>query len=77
VVIALAVLTAALQARTHRAYLWGTAYFGGVLVLVLGLVLCAFAAGMLLLTRRGVSMRLISGVLIAGMACLYPTVAGL
>lgn len=68
---------ASLRARTHRAYLWGTAYVAGVMVLVLGLVWCAFAAWMLLLTRRRPSMLPISVVLVVGMACLYPTVAGL
>ena len=52
-------------------------YVAGVMVLVLGLVWCAFAAWMLLLTRRRPGTLPISAVLVAGMACLYPTVAGL
>ena len=68
---------ASLQARTQRAYLWGTRYVAGVMVLVFGLVWCAFAAWMLLLTRRRPGTLPISAVLVAGMACLYPTVAGL
>ena len=67
---------ASLQARTHRAYLWGTRYVAGIMLLVLGFSWCAFTACMLLLTRRRPGLLLAGGILVAGMACLYPTVAG-
>jgi hypothetical protein len=68
---------ASLLAGTHRAYRWGGLYAAGVLVLVPGLVLCAFLAGMLLLTRRRVPVWLGGGVLALGIACLSPALAGL
>jgi hypothetical protein len=46
---------ASLKTGTHSAYLWGDAYAAGVLVLLLGFVLCALLGGVLLLTRRRVS----------------------
>lgn len=66
-----------LRAGTYRAYLWGGRYAAQVLALMLGLVLCALVAGVLLLTRRRVTMWLAGGVLALGLACLSPAVAGL
>ena len=64
---------ASLRPGTHRAYLWGQRYEAGVLVLLLGLVLCGLAG--LLLTR--VSTWLTAGQLAAGIACLGPTIVQL
>ena len=66
-----------LRTGTHRAYLWGQSYEARILVLVLGLALCASLAAMLLLTRRRVNIWLTGGALILGIACLAPTIAGL
>jgi hypothetical protein len=66
-----------LRPGTHRAYLWGGMYEAGIVVLLLGLALCAVLACLLLLTRRRVSGWLTAGALVLGIACLSPTIAAL
>jgi hypothetical protein len=68
---------ASLKTGTHSAYLWGDAHAAGVLVLLLGFVLCAVAGGVLLLTRRRASTWASGCILVLGIACLSPTIAGL
>jgi hypothetical protein len=63
-----------LKAGTHRAYLWGDSYAAGVLVLLLGFVLCAFLVGVLLLRSRRVRIWVSGGILVLGIACLSPTI---
>jgi hypothetical protein len=66
-----------LRDRTHRAYLWGTSYATGVVMLLLGFIWCAFLACLLLLTRRRMSTWASGCILAAGIALMSPTIAGL
>lgn len=68
---------ASLRAGTNRAYLWGFSYEVSVLVLLLGFVLCAYLAAALIFRPRYVNLWVSGGILVFGMTCLSPTIAGL
>jgi hypothetical protein len=66
-----------LKAGTHRAYLWGDSYAAGVLKRLLGFVLCALLAGVLLVRPGRIRIWMSGAILILALACLSPTIADL